>query len=329
MLHELRRPPSIATHAGAAVAILSLAFILAGCTQQHAATPAPAAPVVEPPNAARLVSPAGQAIFLDVRPRDKFEAGHPAGAVWLNLAEWTEKSRSPRGGFSDADGWRRRIGTLGISPQDRVIIYDDGELVEAARVWYILQLFGVQNPAVLNGGYPALAAETSGAHITTGAPIPPQARPFIPATDDRPPVQTADKERVRSAVGGAAKKTEKPVVIWDARTEQEYAGTDARKNPRAGHIPGAINLSHKRLLDERGRLRSPAELRATLIAAGLTPDETIITHCQSGGRAALAALAARQAGYGDISNYYMSFGEWSADASCPLVAPTSQPGGDR
>jgi thiosulfate/3-mercaptopyruvate sulfurtransferase len=53
--------------------------------------------------------------------------------------------------------------------------------------------------------------------------------------------------------------------------------------------------------------------------AGFDPGDHIVTHCEGGGRAALAAAAAARAGYEDVRVYYLSFGDWARDESCPIV----------
>jgi thiosulfate/3-mercaptopyruvate sulfurtransferase len=71
-----------------------------------------------------------------------------------------------------------------------------------------------------------------------------------------------------------------------------------------------------------GRPRPPEELAALFDCAGFQGSHPIIiTHCDGGGRASLAALAAERAGYGPVMNYYLSFGDWAADARCPVVTP--------
>jgi thiosulfate/3-mercaptopyruvate sulfurtransferase len=45
----------------------------------------------------------------------------------------------------------------------------------------------------------------------------------------------------------------------------------------------------------------------------------VVTHCDGGGRAALAAIAAVRAGYDDVRAYYLSFADWAKDQSCPIV----------
>jgi thiosulfate/3-mercaptopyruvate sulfurtransferase len=60
-------------------------------------------------------------------------------------------------------------------------------------------------------------------------------------------------------------------------------------------------------------------LRDLLAAAGFRPGDHVVTHCDGGGRAALAAAAAARAGYGDVHAYYLSFADWAKDESCPIV----------
>jgi thiosulfate/3-mercaptopyruvate sulfurtransferase len=51
----------------------------------------------------------------------------------------------------------------------------------------------------------------------------------------------------------------------------------------------------------------------------------VVTHCDGGGRAALAALALLQAGFGDVHTYYLSFADWARDESCPIVRAPNRP----
>jgi thiosulfate/3-mercaptopyruvate sulfurtransferase len=258
-------------------------------------------------------------IVLDVRPLDQYQTGHLGGARWLDLTTWTRLSRSYNKGFADQAGWQKRIGDLGIAADDRVLVYDGGEMTEASRVWYILQLFGMRSVVVLDGGYPGLSVSAA-EKIVPGEPSTPVAREFKPTHPSwpgrRPAVpmaKLADKAAVRGTIASKSAK------IVDARTRAEFEGRDRKSNPRAGHLPDAVNIPHGELLDARGRLRTAAELQKLFADAGVKAGDAIVTHCQSGGRAALAALAAKRAGFADVWNYYMSFSEWAQDDMCPLA----------
>ena len=106
--------------------------------------------------------------------------------------------------------------------------------------------------------------------------------------------------------------------VFDTRTRAEFTGEDARNRARSGHLPGARHLSHVDLL-ENGVVRPAAALRPMLERVGFGPGDHIVTHCEGGGRAALGAAAAVRAGFADVRVYYLSFGDWVRDESCPVV----------
>jgi thiosulfate/3-mercaptopyruvate sulfurtransferase len=56
-----------------------------------------------------------------------------------------------------------------------------------------------------------------------------------------------------------------------------------------------------------------------LAEAGVSAGKPVVTHCDAGGRAALAALAAVHAGLPEVSAYYLSFADWAGDGTCPIV----------
>jgi thiosulfate/3-mercaptopyruvate sulfurtransferase len=126
-------------------------------------------------------------------------------------------------------------------------------------------------------------------------------------------VTLLEREPLRAAFStGAGPK------IFDTRTAAEHAGPDLRKNKRGGRLPGAANLPHADLLGADNRLLPADLLREKLAAAGIRPGELVVTHCDGGGRASLAALAALRARQAEVGTYYLSFSAWSADESCPI-----------
>ena len=280
-------------------------------------------PVVEPEallvELGRPGGPEGGFVILDVRPSEKYTEAHVQTARHVDLAEWAQKAKSPEEDLGKAVVWRRRIGELGITSASRVIVYDDGPMTEAARLWFILQHFGVTHAAILNGGFAAIRPLLPPEWVSNEpSPPPALASPLEPGGKPSPEVGLVDKSVLKQRLGRAG------MAIVDARTNNEYLGKDARGNPRSGHLPGAINLPHEKLIDERGRLKPPDALKEVFAEAGITPRQHLVMHCQSGGRSSLAALAAIQAGYAHVENYYLSFGEWSADESCPVEQAESE-----
>jgi rhodanese-related sulfurtransferase len=101
--------------------------------------------------------------LLDVRDAGAFAAGHAPGAVRVPIEDWIAAARTPEGDFANTAFWSDAFQSLGLGAGSVAGVYDDGRMTEAARVWFILQYFGVAT-VILNGGWPAVeAAGLSGA----------------------------------------------------------------------------------------------------------------------------------------------------------------------
>ncbi|MGK9171344.1 hypothetical protein KXR53_33965 [Inquilinus limosus] len=259
-------------------------------------------PVIEPAALPSL----GAFRLLDGRDPASFGAGHPARAIRVPIETWEAAAKAGGTSFENVAYWERAIADLGIDGSLPAVVYDDGRMTEAARVWFILQYFGA-GAFILNGGWPAIQGrgDLLATAADTGSAAAFKARPGAG------PVGLVDRQAVKAALGG-------DVRIFDARTTGEFTGKDLRRNARGGHLPGARLLPHSDLL-AAGGLRPASELHDLLAAAGFQPGDHIVTHCGGGGRAALAAAAAVRVGYDDVRAYYLSFADWAKDESCPIV----------
>ncbi|MDR7144987.1 rhodanese-like domain-containing protein [Rhizobium sp. BE258] len=259
-------------------------------------------PILEP----TALGAAGFIQLLDVRDQEAFEASHYPSAVRVPVERWEAAAKEEETSLDNVSYWADEITQLGIHNKSTVAIYDDGRMTEAARVWFILQYFGA-SAFLLNGGWPALTSSCFPAEVPAfvGNKPPFEARPGAG------PVGLVDRHALR--IGLSEDKR-----ILDARTRAEFYGNDLRKNTRGGHLPGARLLSHSSFLVD-GWIKPPAELRDLLTEAGFQFGDHVVTHCDGGGRAALAAAVAARAGYEDVRAYYLSFADWAKDDSCPVV----------
>ncbi len=246
----------------------------------------------------------GPVRYVDARDQAAFDAGHAPGAVRVPLEAWDKAAKASDIGFARNAFWDQALGALGIAPSAVAVVYDPGRMTDAARVWFILQYFGIKS-VIVNGGWPALAAlpqlpeaaaaSSAGFHAVPGSGA----------------VGVVDRHTLKQQLNGAAH-------VFDSRTRAEFTGEDARGRARSGHLPGARHLSHVDLM-ENGIVRPAPVLRTMLEQAGFGPGDHIVTHCEGGGRAALAAAAAVRAGFDDVRVYYNSFADWVRDESCPVT----------
>lgn len=94
-------------------------------------------------------------LFLDVRPLDEFRVAHLTNAIRVPVEWWEAATKQEQTSLDNTPYWEAEIGALGIDGSRTALIYDNGRLTEAARVWFILQHFGVR-ARVVNGGWPHL-----------------------------------------------------------------------------------------------------------------------------------------------------------------------------
>jgi thiosulfate/3-mercaptopyruvate sulfurtransferase len=278
----------------------------------------------------RLGGPAG---------RDGYLAGHIPRAVFLDLDQ--EVCGVPgvcgRHPLPEPEALQASLRAAGVRAGVPVVVYDAGDGVAAARLWWTLRWAGHDQVEVLDGGLAAW--------IEAGLPL--EAGDVAPEPGDitvRPgsmPVLDAD----------AAAELARTGLLLDARVEPRYRGEVEPIDPVAGHIPGAVNLPAMLLVDAGGRLRPAGEVRAAVegaivrsqfaraeatvaagvgasteeltVRAGSAPDTVarmaIGAYCGSGVTAAQTVLALFVAGYRDAALYVGSWSEWCADPSRPVA----------
>jgi thiosulfate/3-mercaptopyruvate sulfurtransferase len=143
----------------------------------------------------------------------------------------------------------------------------------ATRAYWTLKYYGHDRIAVLDGGTVKWKAENRPLSSDTTTPA---AGNFSARTERREMLATtADVE--------AAVKN-KTAQLLDGRTANYYLGQEKKDYVYAkGHIPGAKNLAHTQLVDEKTHaLKSTADLKKLVSGAGIDPSKPTITFCDSG-----------------------------------------------
>src|SRR5690606_3942946 len=103
------------------------------------------------------------------------------------------------------------------------------------------------------------------------------------------------------------------------RAAERYRGEVEPVDPRAGHVPGAVNLPFSQNLGPDGRFLAPEALRRRFEAAGVRADRETIVYCGSGVTATHDLLALEQAGFTRLRLFPGSWSQWSADPARPVA----------
>jgi thiosulfate/3-mercaptopyruvate sulfurtransferase len=265
--------------------------------------------LLEPSELSAMSTSKTQPCVLDARPKDRYLAGHVPGAIWVDHATWSQTFDNGQ----RVEEWSRRIGSLGIEPKTTVIVYDDA-VKDAARIWWILRYWGIKDVRLLNGGWRAW--QRSGLPVAHevpqmfGEPLQRPGKGLTPQSD-----YLATKQQILDSL-----KSNKSLII-DARSPNEHCGIE-RTAKRNGSIPGAVNLEWTEVIDpQTQRFKSAQQLTKLFKDAGIDLNRPAVTHCQSGGRAAVLVFAMELMGAHHVRNYYKSWAEWGNAPDTPIVKP--------
>ena len=245
--------------------------------------------------------------IVDMRPKGYAE-GHVPGAVWLDNNA-IRNPKAPPTFLPTPQEFAALMGQLGISDRTRVVVYDERGGLYAARLWFVLNLHGHTNVALLDGGWPKWMAETR--PTSTDVPQPPAAT-FTVRTATLG-VATADD--VRAAINSTG------VRLVDARTQAEIDGKDLRNIKRGGFIESSIPVYWEDLLDAQSRaVKSPADVERLWRDKGIAKTDQVIVYCQVGMRASydLWTLALVGHDLSKLRNYYGAWEEWGNRDDTPI-----------
>ena len=250
---------------------------------------------------------AGTVTILDARSTGDYREGHVPGAIridWTDFRDgWWRTGKLP----SDLVALAARLEESGVDGDRGVVVYGKARegWGEEGRIVWMLAYLGHSDVSILDGGWSAWRE--------LGLPVSRARESALPGRFAARPV-----ERIRASAADVAARRPGAGTLLDVRTRAEFEGATPHFEARGGHIPGAVHLEWKELLDARGRL-DPEAARARLRAAGIDPAKPVITYCTAGVRAAEAWLLLRALGYADVRNYDGSWYDWTADERRPVA----------
>ncbi|MFC7176518.1 sulfurtransferase [Halosegnis marinus] len=236
----------------------------------------------------------GEVRVVDVRDAWEFEGiGHVEGATNVPFDSYRGDD-GEAGKLPGADAFADLLGGAGVSNTDRVVAYDDTHGVFAARLLVTAELYG-HDPDLLHlldGDFSAWQRE----YPTTSAATDPDPATYEAAFDTSGPLVGIDA--VCEAIDSGA-------TLVDTREAWEY---------EEGHIPGAIRLDWRELVDDETRgLLPEADLRDLLAERGIHPEDRVVLYCNTARRISHTYTVLRHLGYPDLAFYEGSLTEWERE----------------
>ena len=277
--------------------------------------------------------------YLDGRSGyDAYKKGHIPHSVFIDLDSMLAGPASKEEGRHPLpleESFAAAMEVSGIADDTIVVAYDDVGGASASRLVWLLRASG-HRAAVLDGGLNAWIEYCEHAHKTdeTGQGSAQLTEDFLDYGDDVTEPEEAgaftaepfNAEWVVS-IGEATVSAGEGVVI-DARAPERYRGDNEPVDSRAGHIPGAVNLFHADLVDDKGYFLDPDHVVSRLNDAGVEKREgqsladSPIVYCGSGVTATHEIVALAHAGI-QARLYPGSWSQYSA-TDRPIAQGTAQ-----
>lgn len=253
----------------------------------------------------------------------RYVDGHIPGAQQINWG--TDIVRENVREFIDADEFGALARRLGIDQDSTIVLYGDNDNWFAAYGAWLFKLHGAQDVRLLDGGL-LKWEQVDGRELVAEVAQPAEG-------DFAAEPQNFDLRAFQSDVLDAVQNESAALV--DIRSPEEFrgeVGADQTLFPGEGasvwgHIPGAINVGWKSIVNEDGTFKSPDEIRTVYEDAGVDLDGPIVTYCRIGERASHTWYALSQILGLDVSVYDGSWSEWGNAVGLPVENDTGERGG--
>lgn len=302
------------------ILFVAVLFLAIACSERTVEKP----PVDDYVNAELLISASdllsamesgSEITIIDTRTSfEAFSEAHIPGAIYFHSRR---DLNDPEVGIDsylvNGEVFEEKMRALGINNDSRIVLYDEGNSLGAARLFYALEYYGFNGyVSLLNGGFaawsyaelPVDSAMVNGIDIST-------------SIGDFTAIIREDRQCDIAYVTGVEPGSNK--IIFDVRSRDEFEGTDVRA-ARGGHIPGAVNLEWNEVLVEGDvrYFRPHNEIQALYDSLGVTRDKEIIPHCHTNVRGSHAYFTLRLMGYDSVKPFEGSWAEYGNATGVPV-----------
>lgn len=258
-------------------------------------------------------------VLLHVGEKADYAKAHIPGARFVSQTDVSVSEHTAKGLMLEmppTGKLREELEALGISDRSCIIVYYGNDWVSpSTRIVFTLDYAGLgDHTSLLDGGMDGWVRD--GGPVATS--VPPVRKGTLAPLRTRPIVVDAAFVRDHLTTPG--------YKVIDGRAAVYYDGVEtggAHQRDRTGHIAGAGSIPFTEITDQKGMIRSPADLEALFTKAGVKPGDTVIGYCHIGQQTTAMLFAARTLGH-KVLLYDGSFQDWSRHADYPVDNPSAK-----
>ncbi|MDB3888235.1 rhodanese-like domain-containing protein [Candidatus Pelagibacter sp.] len=214
----------------------------------------------------------------------EYKIQHIPNAIFFDLDNNSKKNINLPHMLVELDEWEKIISEMGIKKDDKIIIYDNSDVISSCRCWFNFIYFG-HDPKlvhVLNGGLKKWIKEKR------------------KVTIDFPNIKVSDykgiekKELVKNKELINQNIESQKFKVIDARSKDRFKGTvlEPRKGLRSGSIKNSFCIPFSECLNENKTFKNKKDLQ-NIFEPSLESisEKNIVFSCGSGITACVLALA--------------------------------------
>jgi len=215
---------------------------------------------------------------------EEYDKNHIPNAIFFDLDANSKKNTDLPHMLVDSMNWEKIVSKMGIKNNDRIVVYDNSDVISSCRCWFNFIYFG-HNPElvhVLNGGFQKWISEkkdvTSEKTIFQLSQYQSFERKNL-VKDKKLIDQNISKEKFK---------------VIDARSKDRFDGKvpEPRKGLRSGNIKNSCCIPFIQCLNQNKTFKSTKELRSVFETCLKNFNEqNIVFSCGSGVTACVLALA--------------------------------------
>ena len=233
---------------------------------------------------------------------EEYKKNHIPNAIFFDLDNNSKKNTDLPHMLVENMNWKKIVSKMGIKNKDKIVIYDNSDVISSCRCWFNFIYFG-HDPElvhVLNGGFQKWIAEKR--DITN----------FETKIRMSNYQSFEKKDLVKNKKSIDQNINEKKFKVIDARNKDRFDGKveEPRKGLRSGNIKNSFCIPFNQCLNENKTFKSQKELKSLFeTCLENINEQNIVFSCGSGVTACVLALA-----YSLINDKYLTCiydGSWA------------------